>query len=76
MEDPARVVRQPLLYLRVLVGSVIVEDGMDHLACRDGALDGIEERTSSFWLCRGMQRPTTVPSRALSAANRVVVPLR
>ena len=31
---------------------------------------------NSWWRCRLMQRPITVPSRILSAANRVVVPLR
>ncbi len=30
---------------------------------------------NSLWVCFGMQRPTTVPSRTLSAANNVVVPL-
>jgi hypothetical protein len=31
---------------------------------------------NSLWVWLGMQRPTTVPSRMLRAANRVVVPLR
>ncbi len=43
VENPARVVGQPSLDLGMLVGPVIVQDGMDDLARRDGALDGVEE---------------------------------
>ena len=43
MEDPARVAGEPGLDLGMLVGGVIVEDGVDHFAGRDGALDGVEE---------------------------------
>ena len=35
-----------------------------------------EKRMNSWWRCRLMQRPITVPSRILRAANSVVVPLR
>jgi hypothetical protein len=34
---------QPLQHLRVFVGGVVVEDGMDDLAGGSGALDGAEE---------------------------------
>ncbi len=44
MEDPARVIGQPVQHLGVLVGGVVVHDGVDHLARRDGALHGVEER--------------------------------
>ena len=43
MEDPARVLGQPTPHLGVLVGGIVVEDHVDHLAGRHGALDGIEE---------------------------------
>jgi hypothetical protein len=36
----------------------------------------LRKAMNSWWRCWGMQRPTTVPSSTLSAANRVVVPLR
>ena len=44
MEDPARMISQPLDDLGVFVGGVVVGDGMDDLSCRDSPLDGVEER--------------------------------
>ena len=35
--------REPSPHLRVLVGGVVVEDHVDHLAGRDLALDGVEK---------------------------------
>ena len=43
MEDPARMAGEPGFDLGMLVGGVIVEDGVDHFAGRHGALDGIEK---------------------------------
>ena len=43
MEDPARVIGEPLLDLGMLVGGVVVGDGMDDLAGPDRALDSVEE---------------------------------
>jgi hypothetical protein len=43
MEDPARVIGQPRQHLRVFVGGVVVDDGVDDLACRDCPFHGIEE---------------------------------
>ena len=43
VEHPARMIGQPPLDLGVLVGGVIVEDGVNDLADRHGALDRIEE---------------------------------
>jgi hypothetical protein len=43
MEDPSRMICQPLPDLGVLVGGVIIGDGMDQLAGRDGSLDRVEE---------------------------------
>ncbi len=76
MEDPARMVDQPLPDLGVFVGGVVVGDGVDDFAGRDGAFHALRNLMNSAWVCFGMQRPTTVPSRILRAANSVVVPLR
>ena len=43
VEDPARVIDEPLLDLGMLVGGVVVGDGVDDPAGPDGALDGVEE---------------------------------
>src|ERR1700733_9072813 len=43
VEDPAWMAGEPGASLGVLVGAVIVEDGMDHLAGWNGALDLAEE---------------------------------
>ena len=41
VEGPARVPGQPPLHLRVFVGGVVVEDGVDHQSFRHRGLDGI-----------------------------------
>lgn len=43
MERPVGMSAQPFDHLGMLVGSVIVEDGVNRLASRDLALDGVEE---------------------------------
>src|SRR4051812_14704884 len=43
VEHPARMFCQPRLDLRMFVRGVVVGDGMDELARRDGALDGVQE---------------------------------
>jgi len=43
MEGPARMARQPGQDFGVFVGGVVVKHGVDHLAGRDLALDGIEK---------------------------------
>ena len=43
VKSPARMAAEPGLNLGVLVGCVIVEDGVDQLAGGDGAFDGVEE---------------------------------
>ena len=64
-------------HLGVLVGGVVVEDDVDHLAGRHRALDRVEEADELLvpvaLPCSGRSR---VPSSTLSAANRVVVPWR
>ena len=60
--------------LACLWAGVVVEDHMDALAGRDIGLDGAEEADELLVGC--MQRPMTLPSSTLRAANRVVVPCR
>ena len=43
VKDEAGVTGEPGEHLGVLVGGVVVEDGVDHLSGRDLRLDGIEE---------------------------------
>jgi hypothetical protein len=53
-------------------GGVVVERRMDQLTGGDFAFDGVEEADEFAVRWRCMQRPITVPSSTLSAANRVV----
>src|SRR5664279_4551389 len=43
VEGPAGMPGQPLAYLRMLVGCVVVDDGVDFLSRRHLRLDGVEE---------------------------------
>ena len=43
MKGQARMTLQPRMHLGVLMGGVVVGDGMDELAGRDGRLDRVEE---------------------------------
>ena len=43
MEYPSGMACQPCLELGMFVGGIVVDDGMDHLAFRNGALDFIEK---------------------------------
>ena len=43
MEHPSGMAHQPCLDLGMFVGGIVVDDGMDHLACRNGALDLVEK---------------------------------
>jgi hypothetical protein len=43
VERPARMPAQPFDHLGVLVGGVVVEDGVDGLSSRDLAFDGVQE---------------------------------
>ena len=47
VKDPAWVPGEPGEDLGMLVGGIVVEDRMDHLAGRHAALDGVEERRNS-----------------------------
>jgi hypothetical protein len=58
------------------VGGIVVEDDGDRLASCDLALDSIEKADELEMRWRCMQRPITVPSSTLSAANGVVVSCR
>ena len=43
MEDPTRMTLEPGHDLGVLVSTIVVEDGMDHLAGGDITLDGVKK---------------------------------
>ena len=43
VECPTRMARQPSVHGGMLVGGVVVDDGVNHLAGGDLALDGVEE---------------------------------
>ena len=43
MEYPARMIGQPFEDVGLLVGGVVVDDGVDDFSGRDDALDGVEE---------------------------------
>ena len=76
MERPARMIGNPFEDVGLFVGGM-VDEGMDDFSGRRTARSTpLRNRMNSWWRCRLMQRPITVPSRMLSAANRVVVPLR
>ena len=51
MEDPARMPGEPSSDLRVLMGGVVVEDGVDDLASWHLVLDGIEEADELMMHC-------------------------
>ena len=68
---------EPLPHLGVLVGGVVVEDRRGS-PCRPARSrsTALRKRMNSWCRWRCMHWPMTVPSSTLSAANRVVVPLR
>ena len=76
VKDPPRMANEPLPHFGLLMGAVVVEDDVDQLAGRHGALDGIEEAQELLMPVALHQRPSTVPSSTLRAANRLVTPLR
>ena len=43
VERPAGMPCQPLAYLRMLVGRIVIDDGVDYFPCRDLLLDRVEE---------------------------------
>ena len=43
MERPAGMPGQPLAYLWMLVGGIVVDDGVDYFPCRDLLFDRVEE---------------------------------
>ena len=65
---------QPFLHLRMLVGCVVVDDGVDRVSRRHLRLDGVEEADELLVPVALHIAPMTVPSRTLRAANSVVVP--
>ena len=76
MERPARMIGHPFEDVGLFVGGVVVNDGMDDFSGRDGALDGVEEANEFLVAMPSHAASDHGSSRMLSAANRVVVPLR
>lgn len=74
VERPAGMPSQPLAYLRMLVGRIVVDDGVDYFPCRDLLLDRVEEANE---LLVAMALHVAADDGAvedLRAANSVVVP--
>ena len=76
MEDEALVPVEPGADLGMLVGGVVVEDDVDHLAGRHIGLDRVQEAHELLMAVALHVAADDVPSRTLSAANKVVVPWR
>ena len=51
---------QPLQYLRVFVGGVVVEGGMDDLAGGNGALDARRKAMNSACVCLSWKPPDSL----------------
>ena len=76
MERETRMAGEPGADLGVLVGAIVVEDHVDHLAGRDLAFAAVQQADELLMRWRCMHWPITVPSSTSSAANSVVVPWR
>jgi hypothetical protein len=76
MERPSRMALEPSANIGMLMGGVIVDDGVDRLSYGNLFLDDIEETDELLMAMRCMLRPITLPSRTFIAANKVVVPCR
>ena len=76
MEHPARVIGEPLLDRGMLVGGVVVGNGMNDPAGPDRALDSVEELDE---LLVGVARHAAADHGAVEdveGGEQVVVPLR
>jgi hypothetical protein len=67
---------EPGTDLGMFVGSVVVEDRVDHPADRDLALDRVQETNELLVPVARYAAPDDLASSTLSAANSVVVPWR
>ena len=76
VERPAGMSRQPLAYFRMLVGGIVIDDGMNDLSGRNLRLDRIEEADELLVAMALQVAAVTVPSRTLRAAKSVMVPCR
>ena len=72
----ARMPLEPALYRRGLVGGIIVDDEMQVEMGRRPFVDGLEEAEELAMPVAGHALPDDGTVGMLSAANRVVVPLR
>ena len=74
MEGEARVTPEPLDYLGMLVGGVVVQDHVDQLARRNLALDGVEEADELLVSMTLHAASDHASRRHVQAANSVAVP--
>ena len=72
----ARMPLEPALYRGGLVGGIIIDDQMQVENGQRPLVDGLEKAEELAMPVAGHAFAMTVPSSMLSAANRVVVPLR
>jgi hypothetical protein len=76
MEGEARMPVKPGHNFQVLMGSVVVQHDVNVFPLGTLASIWLRKRMNSWWRCFCMHCPMTEPFRTLSAANKVVVPLR
>ena len=67
---------EPGAHLGVLVGGVVIDDGVNEFPGWHRGLDLVEEADEFLMAVALHVRPITVPSSTLSVANTVVVPCR
>lgn len=72
----ARMLLEPALDGRRLMGGVVVDDQVEVESGRGPMIDQLEKAQELSMPVGGMHVPITLPSSMLRAANRVVVPLR
>ena len=73
VEGPAGMPDQPLAHLRMLVGRIVVDDGVDHFSHRDLLLDGVE-KADELLMAMALHVAANDGAVILRAANNVVVP--
>jgi hypothetical protein len=76
VEHPARMAGKPAQDLGMLVAAIVVEDHVDHLAGRHGALDRAQEAQELLVAVPLHAAAEDVRSSTSRAAIRVVTPLR
>ena len=76
MERPSRMAFEPSANIGMLMGGVVVDDGVDRLSNGNLLLEDIEEATELLMAMALHVAADHRPSRTFIAANSVVVPWR